>query len=99
MLQRPPTRTARIFGTEGTLNWDGIRHEACLHPADGGEPQVLHRCEDGAMDGSTVPSSDHFLDSIAKGLPPLVGGDAGQRTIYVIEAARRASREGRTVSL
>ena len=99
MLQRPPSRTARIFGTGGTLSWDGIRHEACLHPADGGEPQVLHRCGDGAMDAIYGAQLDHFLDCIARGLPPLVGGDAGQRTIYVIEAARRASREGRTVSL
>ncbi len=99
MLQRPPTRTARLFGTEGTLNWDGIRHEAWFHPADGSAPQVLHRCGDGAMDEIYRAQFGHFLESVAKGLPPLVGGEAGQRTIYVIEAARRASREGRTVSL
>lgn len=99
MLQRPATRTARIFGTNGALTWDGIRHEAWFHPPDGSPPQVLHKGEAGAMDGIYRAQLTHFLDCISRRLPPLVGGESGQRAIYVIEGARRASREGRTVTL
>lgn len=99
MLQRPATRTVRLFGTEGTLIWDGIRHESKLLPPDGGAAEILHAAKDGTMADVYRAQFRHFLDCIAKGLPPLVGGESGQRVIYVIEAARRASREGRIVTL
>jgi len=59
MLQRPATRTCRIVGSEGTLAWDGIRHQVRVHRpgGDGWETLPAPACgRDDIFRGSSATS-------------------------------------------
>jgi len=99
MLQRPPTRTCRIAGGAGTLEWDGIRRRARLHrfDADGWEELPVDGASPASRDDIFQSQFRHFLEVIRTGRPPLVDGADAARTLAVIAAARRSAAEQRTV--
>lgn len=96
-LQRPSSRSFRVHGTEGALVWDGIAHETRRQKPDGGTDDVIYGADGDALATAYRAQFEHFLDSLANGTPPLIGGEDGRKTVLVIDAARRSSRDGRVV--
>jgi predicted dehydrogenase len=94
MLQRLPVRDFHVYGDEGTLIWDGISHETRLLKPDSGT-EIIHAADKNALTVAYRAQFEHYLDAVADGTPPLIGGEEGRKTMLVIEAARRASRDGR----
>lgn len=97
LLQRVPTRTCRILGTEGTLLWDGIAHGLRLFTQ--GAWIDLVRPDDPPFDRNRmyVDELAHFLACVEDGLPPKVTGEDGLRALEIALAAKAS--QGRTLQL
>ena len=97
LLQRAPTRTCRVIGTEGTLAWDGLSHGLRLF-TQGGWTELL-RPEDAPADRNRMYLDElsHFLGCIESGAMPRVTGEDGLRALEIALAVK-ASR-GTTTKL
>ncbi|MFH0954142.1 MAG: Gfo/Idh/MocA family oxidoreductase [Verrucomicrobiota bacterium] len=100
MVQRVPTRTCRIAGSEGVLEWDGIGHRVRLQRAGQQGWKELWR-EDSSFDRNEMYLEEmrHFLDCVRNGKPPRIGGEEARRVLEIALAAKRSSREGRSVNV
>jgi len=98
MIQQAPTRLCRLIGTHGTIEWDGRTCTTRVFDPDAGAWSILHQGARGD-DAMYEDQLRHFLDCVGSGTQPRVSGEDGRRVLAVVEAARRASAEGREVSL
>lgn len=91
MLQRAPTRTCKLIGSEGTLIWDAIANQTRLFSAGAGVWEDL--CPAQAPDGNAtyVAEMAHFLDCLQTGAKPLITGEDGRQTLQVVLAAKRSA--------
>lgn len=99
MIQRVPTRTCRVIGSEGTLVWDGMDHSVRLYQAAAGKWCDL--CPPQSMDRNEMYVNElrHFLQCISACQSPVVDGEDGRRVLEIALAADRSARTGRTVTL
>lgn len=97
MVQRSPTRTCRLIGTEGTLVWDGIADRVTLYSAATGAWTDIH--DEPAHDRNEMYLAElrHFLDCVRGDAVPAVGGAEARRVLAITLAARQASMERRAV--
>lgn len=91
MVQRPPTRTCRITGTDGTIAWDLDGHRVRVFDA-----RAKERDEVGAMssfDFNQVYQNEleHFLACVEGRAIPPVCGEGAYRVIEMVLAAKRSS--------
>jgi predicted dehydrogenase len=99
MVQRTPTRTCKIVGTEGTLIWDGLTHHVRMYSSlssrwtDVFAPSPLDRNE------TYLAELRHFLDCIAGTATPAVTGEDGRRVLEIALAARQSASESRVVTV
>ena len=99
MLQRSPTRTCRVIGTEGTIEWDFITDTVRRYGADEDEWRTLHQQSDCDRNQSYVNELQHFLECVETGRQPLATGEDGRKALQVVQAARESSRAGTRVDL
>ena len=99
MVQRSPTRTCRVIGSDGTLTWDGITGLAAHYSAATSTWTAL--CPEQAEDRneSYLAELRHFLDCVDRKAVPLVNGTDGRRVLGIALAARQSSMERRAVNV
>jgi predicted dehydrogenase len=89
LLRRCPSRTGRIDGSEGSVEWDLLGGEArWLRP--GHATTTLTRPVDGRSDMYREELA-HFADCVAGRMTPLISGEDALETLRVVEAARSAA--------
>ncbi len=99
MLDRSATRRCRIVGTEGTLTWDLDGHRVRCYSAETRQWADVFAVKDFDCNEMYLNQLRHFLDCVAGRATPAVTGEDGLRTLQLVEAARRSSRQRRTTPL
>ena len=99
MLQRSPTRTCRVIGTEGTLVWDCIADRLeQFHVADRQWRQVdVPRMADKNL--MYIDQLTAFVDCIETGKRPPCGGLEGRQVLQVVDAAHVSIQSGRGIDI
>ncbi len=91
LLQRTPTRTCRLIGSQGTLTWDAISNLVRLYQAETSVWQDLHPAQALDRNATYVEELRHFFDCIKTKGMPLITGEDGRQTLKVVLAAKRSS--------
>ena len=97
MVQRAPTRTCRVIGSEGTLHWDGLTDRVDLYSSITQTWTVASRPESVDRNDAYVAELRHFFDCAAGTAAPLISGIDGRRVVQIALAARQSSVERRAV--
>jgi UDP-N-acetylglucosamine 3-dehydrogenase len=95
-------RSMEILGTKGALYLDLLRSPVTLCNEEGWRYQDVLTWVDveGELSGALTVETNYFLDCVVRGEEPAKApAIEGKRTIMVFEAAKRAAREGRRVTL
>lgn len=95
LLQRVYRRTCLIIGSEGTLEWSHERSSVRCYRADRREWEELTCSEE--KNSYFQRELRNFLECVKGASRPLVDLSDGRRTLEVVLAAKRASRERRWV--
>lgn len=100
MVQRSPTRTCKIIGSEGTLLWDGlagsVRHFAAH---DGVWTDLLSPATAPDRNDMYLAEMQHFMRCAFDGLPASVDVATGRRIVQIALAAKRSADLGEAVRL
>ena len=100
MVQATATRTCRIIGTEGTIEWDGVNRSARLFAADRKPWTDLYApAVDFDRNTMYLDQMRHFLDCVGGRATPRVSGDDGLRALEIALAAKESAAGGRSVEL
>jgi predicted dehydrogenase len=99
MVQRSATRTCRIVGAEGTLDWDGLSGHARLFSADRGSWTDLYGPRDAAINDMYLNELAHFIRCAIEGGDVPVDGADGRSVLELALAAKRSAEGGQTISL
>jgi predicted dehydrogenase len=99
MLQRSPTRTCRVLGTEGTLAWDSQDPQVRLYSAGSGQWTDLDLPAPVERNAMYRAQLQHFLACVAGRASPCASGEDGKRVLEVVLAARESAALGKTVEL
>ncbi len=99
MVQRAPSRTCRVVGSDGALVWDGIRNQVRSFSAAAGQWTDLHPACDLDRNEMYVAELQHFVDCVNGKDRPLVTGEDGRRVLEIALAAKQSATEGRVVQL
>lgn len=97
MLQRPPVRTGKVVGADGTLTFDLVAGEVRAHDAHNG--WRLIDVPEGERDSMHTHMIADFFTAVRDGSPPPVTGEDGLRALEIVEAARQSARAGSRVRL
>lgn len=99
MLQRSPTRTCRVVGTEGVLAWDCIADRLeQFHVQD----RQWHQVDVPRLTDKNVMYIDQlttFVDCIETGKRPQCGGLEGRQVLQVVDAARVSMQSGQGIDI
>ena len=88
------TRSCTAIGESGSLRWNGLTGSVELFMS--GEKDWKVVTEDKSQpDDSYLAELSHFIDCVANGAKPIVGGADGLAVVQIIEAARLSSTTGR----
>jgi predicted dehydrogenase len=97
LLRRCPSRTGRIDGSHGSVEWDLLTGEArWLRPGQASAP--LTRPDDATPDMYQEELA-HFADCVAGRATPSITGEDAMETLRVVEAVRSAAGSGCEVRL
>ncbi len=99
MIQRCESRSCKVIGAEGTVEWDGITNTTRLFHAERGDWETISPDTSDATDDIYERQFRDFIRCIETGTKPVVGGRDGLRVIEAILAARRSAKEGRKILL
>jgi len=99
MVQRSPTRTCKVTGTEGTIIWDGTNDSLLLFSIEKGEWSVLHPAQMVERNLMYIFELEHFFTCIRERKEPLISAQDGKRVLEIALAALQSSREQRSISL
>jgi predicted dehydrogenase len=97
MLQRSPTRTCRIIGTEGTLEWDGRSGLARLFTAGDGTWSDIGGSSNSGVDHMYVAELAHFVRCVVDGGDVPVDGVGGRRVLELALAAKQSAESGQRI--
>lgn len=86
---RPPSRRLRIWGEQGSIEWDGIRREARMFDTKGFEQLNCSSADPGDMYRKQAMAWIGFLRTAIE--DGLVDGDMGVQAVAVCDTAKRAS--------
>ena len=97
MIQRTPTRTCRVIGSEGTLAWNGITHQLRWYSSETGSWTNL--CPVGTVkyNDMYVAELRHVLECVRGSETPIVTGEDGRRVLQIVLAAKQSSDQRRAV--
>lgn len=96
LVQRAYRRTLEVFGTEGTILWDYVSQSIQLYTVASAQWELVRYDFD--RNRLYLDEAARFLAACRGEERPPVDGADGLRTLKVVLAAKRASREGRTVA-
>jgi predicted dehydrogenase len=99
MIQRTPTRTCKLIGTEGTLIWDGFSNDVRLYSASDHVWQDIFPAQPLERNKMFLCEMEHFLDCVEHGTQPLVTGEDGVQVLKIALAAKESARLQRTIFL
>ena len=99
MIQRPPSRSCRVIGSNGTLLWDGLTQQLRLYTSDSGEWTELCPADSHSRNAMYLAELRHFLDCVYGDADPIVPGEDARRVLEIVLAAKQSSRERRVVSV
>lgn len=99
MVQRAPTRTCKIIGSDGSLFWDAFTNRVALFTADQKTWSDLHSAADIDRNDMYVREVAHFLTCIQEDLEPQCTGRDGLAALQVAVAAQKSSDMGSAVAL
>ena len=99
MIRRPATRNCRVYGTKGTLIWDGITHQTQLFSSETNSWIDLHPATSIDRNDMYLAELRHFIECVRNNRSPLVGGEDGRRALQIALAAKHSSSEGRVIEL
>lgn len=99
MLQRIPTRTCKLIGTDGTLIWDGISNYVRFYSASDRAWQDVFPARPLDRNKMFLSEIQHFLDCIQLGTKPLVTGEDGLQVLRIALAAKESAFLQRTIYL
>lgn len=97
-IRHDTTRTCTVIGETGTLRWNAIAGMVEFFEQGSNVWQTLFT-HSSQRNESYQAEWHHFLRCIADGTPPLISGEDGLGVLRIIEAARRSSATGSTVSI
>lgn len=99
LLQRTPSRSCKVVGTDGTLTWDGGTNAVRLFSAASPDWSELHPAAPLDRNEMYLDELRHFLSCVRGAATPAVTGDDGRRVLDIVQAARESSRTRRAMSL
>ncbi len=99
MVQRWPSRSCKVIGTEGTLAWDGASHQLKWYSSASSEWVDLCPAIHRDRNEPYLSEMCHFLDCVRGRSTPVVSGADGLRVLEIALAARQSSAERRAVAL
>jgi predicted dehydrogenase len=98
-LQRAYRRNLQVIGDSGVILWDYPEHAVAIHAADGVRDVEDFRAGDGGPNDMYFEEMRHFVRCVEGAERPLVDGREALRSLRLVEAAKRSSRERRWVRL
>lgn len=98
-VQRVYRRNLQVIGDAGTILWDYPAHSVTVLAPDGAQDREDFRAEDGDPNAMYLEEMRHFTRCVRERGSPLVDGREALRSLTLVEAAKRAAREGRRVRL
>ena len=98
-LQRAYRRNLQVIGDSGVILWDYPTHAVAIQAADGARDVEDFRAVDGDPNDMYVEEMRHFVRCVEGAERPLVDGREALRSLRLVEAAKRSSRERRWVRL
>jgi predicted dehydrogenase len=98
-LQRAYRRNLQVIGDSGAILWDYPTHAVTVHAADGARDVEDFRAADGEPNDMYLEEMRHFVRCLQGAERPLVDGREALRSLRLVEAAKRSSRERRWVRL
>lgn len=98
-IQRPPTRTLRVTGEEGTLRWDYYQGRLALYSVQTKAWQEWAEPPGSDRNQMFLDEVSHFLDCLHGRARPLIPLREGKRVLEVALAAKRSAESGERVSL
>jgi len=97
-IRHDTTRVCTAIGEQGSLRWNGLTGMVEKFEAGGGQWQeVFHHQHQ--RDDSYLAEWKHFLECIRERKSPLIGGKDGLAVLQIVDAARRSSESGKSVSV
>ena len=99
MVDRAATRSCRVVGTEGTLDWSEDDSEVKLFSASSGEWRTLLAYRGDDRNEMYIAELRHFFNCVQGTETPLVDGREGRRVLEVVLAARQSAEWGKVVRL
>ena len=95
MLRRPPARKCEVVGEKGVLSLDLLAGRLTLAEAEGeARIELLHRQAEN-RNAVYLRELEHFLECIASGSAPRVGGHDGRAALALSLAARDSADSGK----
>ena len=98
-LQRAYRRNLQIIGESGVIVWDYPTHTVTVYEPDAAPAVEDLRVADGEPNDMYLEEMRHFIRCVQGVERPLVDGREALRSLRLVEAAKRSSRERRWVSL
>jgi predicted dehydrogenase len=99
MTRRVMTRSCRLIGSEGVLDWDGQSRRAQLFSATANVWHELHSADSSPSNDMYVAEMQHFLACVQNGAKPLVSGSDGRRALEIALAVKESSQKNCFVDL
>jgi predicted dehydrogenase len=98
MVQRAPTRSCRLAGTEGTLAWTAGEAGVELRQP-GSKPEQFALDQPVDRNKMYRRELEEFLRCVEEDGTPTVSATEGLRTLEIVEAARESARKGERVTI
>lgn len=99
MLQRPPHRSCKVIGSEGTIVWDGINATLHMWRASHGTWENLHEARTFDRNEKYLDELRHFFRCIEEGHEPMISLEDAQQTLSIALLAKQSAKEGRTLKI
>jgi predicted dehydrogenase len=97
-IRHDETRVCTVIGEKGTLVWDGVKGEVRCYLESEGKWVILFQQEP-KKDETYFAEWKNFLDSMTRGVEPLVTGTQGLKVLETIEAIRNSAALGRRIDV
>ncbi len=99
MTDRAQTRKCRLVGTEGTILWDGIKHQVDFYLAKNKSWEAIYSGENYDRNEMYLEELRHFVDCVENKKTPSVTGNDGRRALQIVLAAKQSAKIGKVVTI
>ena len=99
MLQRRATRTCKVIGAEGTLEWNGLDGRLRLFSAKDSRLTELCGPSDAGLNDLYMAELAHFIRCAVEGGEVPVDGVAGRRVLEIALAAKQSAESGQVIQV